>query len=182
MSKTLFYVTEEDGIYINITAHADGGDAPIRFAVCGGGVESEVVTYRSTPSLTASKIEIKDFGEKAVTSGIPAATTYSILNRYGEDITLRTQQPTCGISLPSIVTSAVAGAGERTGILTVVGENPGTAEITLSMPGDPSVNAKVNVTVLAKACVQEIRFGTATAKGLKLGDEDILYIPVEAYD
>ncbi len=181
--KVLDFVQEDDGIYINITAHPDGEDDPIRFVVFSDGAVSEEISYTSTPSLSAAKIQIDDFKENTVTAGNAASTTYRILNRYGENITNRiTTQPVCGISVTSVVKLAETGSGDEAGILTIEALNVGTAEITLSMPADPSVNAKVNVTVVEKAYVKEIRFGTASMDGLELADGSTLYIPIQAYD
>ncbi|MCI8363831.1 MAG: hypothetical protein HFG34_02625 [Eubacterium sp.] len=179
----LVFVQENDGIYINITALPDGNDDPIRFVVYSDGAESEEISYTSTPSLSAAKIQIDDFKENTVTAGNTASTTYRILNRYGEDITKRTaKQPACGISVENVVKTAGTGSGDEAGILTIEALNVGTSEITLSMPTDPSVNAKVNVTVVEKAYVKEIRFGTASTDGLKLANNTTLYIPIQAYD
>ena len=182
--KELVFVQESDGIYINITAATDGSDAPIRFVVCSDGIESEEITYTSTPSLSASTIEIDDFEENAVTANRTATTTYQIRNRYGEDITKRiAAQPECKISNLSVIRSATTGTGDAAGTLTLDALNPGTSEVTLSLPTDPSVNAKINVTVVEKAYIKEIRFGTMSIDdGLILGSTAILYIPVQAYD
>lgn len=182
--KELVFVQESDGIYINITAATDGSDAPIRFVVCSDGIESEEITYTSTPSLSASKIEIDDFEENAVTANRTATTTYQIRNRYGEDITKRiAAQPECKISDPSVIRSATTGTGDAAGTLTLDALNQGTSEVTLSLPTDPSVNAKINVTVVEKAHIKEIRFGTMSIDdGLILDSTAILYIPVQAYD
>lgn len=181
--KKLVFVQEIDGIYINITAFPDSRDDPIRFVVYSDGAESKEISYTSTPSLSAAKIDIEDFKENTVTAGSTATTTYQILNRYDEDITNRTgKQPECGISVPNVVKSASTGIGDSAGTLTIETLNPGTSEVTLSLPGDSSVNAKVNVTVLEKAYVQAIQFGTATMDGLKLTDKSVLFIPVQAYD
>ncbi len=182
--KELVFVQESDGIYINITAATDGSDAPIRFVVCSDGIESEEITYTSTPSLSASKIEIDDFEANAVTAEKTATTTYQIRNRYGEDITKRiAAQPECKISDPSVIRSATTGTGDAAGTLTLDTLNQGTSEVTLSLPTDPSVNAKINVTVVEKAHIKEIRFGTMSIDdGLILDSTAILYIPVQAYD
>ena len=181
--KELVFVLESDGIYINITAFPDGKDDPIRFVVYSDGAESEEISYTSTPSLSAAKIEIDDFKENTVTAGSTATTTYRIRNRYDEDITKRiAKQPECGISVPNVVKSASTGTGASAGTLTVEAQNVGTSEVTLSMPGDSSVNAKVNVTVVGAAYIKEIRFGKATMDGLIQADSAILYIPVQAYD
>ncbi len=182
--KELVFVQESDGIYINITAETDGSDAPIRFVVCSDGIESEEITYTSTPSLSASTIEIDAFEENAVTANRTATTTYQIRNRYGEDITKRiAAQPECKISNLSVIRSATTGTGDAAGTLTLDALNPGTSEVTLSLPTDPSVNAKINVTVVEKAYIKEIRFGTMSIDdGLILGSTAILYIPVQAYD
>ena len=182
--KELVFVQESDGIYINITAATDGSDAPIRFVVCSDGIESEEITYTSTPSLSASTIEIDGFEENAVTATRTATTTYQILNRYGEDITKRiAAQPECKISDPSVIRSATTGTGDAAGTLTLDALNQGTSEVTLSLPTDPSVNAKINVRVVKKAYIKEIRFGTMSIDdGLILGSTAILYIPVQAYD
>lgn len=182
--KELVFVQESDGIYINITAATDGSDAPIRFVVCSDGIESEEITYKSTPSLSASTIEIDDFEENAVTANRTATTTYQIRNRYGEDITKRiAAQPECKISDPSVIRSATTGTGDAAGTLTLDALNQGTSEVTLSLPTDPSVNAKINVTVVEKAHIKEIRFGTMSIDdGLILDSTAILYIPVQAYD
>ena len=182
--KELVFVQESDGIYINITAATDGSDAPIRFVVCSDGIESEEITYTSTPSLSASKIEIDDFEANAVTVEKTATTTYQIRNRYGEDITKRiAAQPECKISDPSVIRSATTGTGDAAGTLTLDALNQGTSEVTLSLPTDPSVNAKINVTVVEKAHIKEIRFGTMSIDdGLILDSTAILYIPVQAYD
>ncbi len=182
--KELVFVQESDGIYINITAATDGSDAPIRFVVCSDGIESEEITYTSTPSLSASKIEIDDFEANAVTAEKTATTTYQIRNRYGEDITKRiAAQPECKISDPSVIRSATTGTGDAAGTLTLDTLNQGTSEVTLSLPTDPSVNAKINVTVVTKAYIKEIRFGTMSIDdGLILDSTAILYIPVQAYD
>lgn len=181
--EKLIFVQEKDGIYINITAFPDGKDEPIRFVVYSDGVESEEISYTSTPSLTAAKIEIDNFKENTVTAGSTATTTYRIRNRYDEDITNRTaRQPECGISVPNVVKSANTGTGDSAGTLTIEAENVGTSEVTLSMPGDSTVNAKVNVTVVGAAYIKEIRFGEATMDGLKQADSAIVYIPIQAYD
>lgn len=182
--KELVFVQESDGIYINITAATDGSDAPIRFVVCSDGIESEEITYTSTPSLSASKIEIDDFEANAVTAEKTATTTYQIRNRYGEDITKRiAAQPECKISDPSVIRSATTGTGDAAGTLTLDTLNQGTSEVTLSLPTDPSVNAKINVTVVTKAYIKEIRFGTMSIDdGLILNSTATLYIPVQAYD
>lgn len=181
--KKLVFVQEIDGIYINITAFPDSRDDPIRFVVYSDGAESKEISYISTPSLSAAKIDIEDFKENTVTAGSTATTTYQILNRYDEDITNRTaKQPECGISVPNVVKSASTGIGDSAGTLTIQTLNAGTSEVTLSLPGDSSVNAKVNVTVLEKAYVQAIQFGTATMDGLKLTDKSVLFIPIQAYD
>lgn len=181
--ENIDFVLENDGIYINITAVPDGEDKPIRFVVYSGEAESEEIIYTSSPSLTAAKIKIDDFKENAVTADSTATTTYRILNRYGEDITKRmAKQPVCGISVPSVIKSATTGSGDEAGTLTIAATNVGTSEITLSMPGNSSVNAKVNVTVVEKAYVKEIRSGTASMDGLILDSKDILYIPLQAYD
>ena len=142
------------------------------------------ITYTSTPSLSASTIEIDDFEENAVTANRTATTTYQIRNRYGEDITKRiAAQPECKISNLSVIRSATTGTGDAAGTLTLDALNPGTSEVTLSLPTDPSVNAKINVTVVEKAYIKEIRFGTMSIDdGLILGSTAILYIPVQAYD
>ncbi len=181
--KELVFVQESDGIYINITAFPDGKDEPIRFVVYSDGAESEEISYTSTPSLSAAKIEIDKFEANTVTAGSTATTAYRIRNRYDEDITKRTsKQPECGISVPNVVKSASTGTGASAGTLTIEAQNVGTSEVTLSMPGDSSVNAKVNVTVVGAACIREIRFGKATMDGLRQEDSAILYIPVQAYD
>ncbi len=181
--KELVFVQESDGIYINITAVPDGEDEPIRFVVYSDGAESEELSYTSTPSLSAAKIEIDDFKENTVTAGSTATTTYQILNRYDEDITNRmAKQPECGIQLPNIVKSASTGTGDSAGTLTIEAQNVGTSEVTLSMPGDSSVNAKVIVTVVGAAYIKEIRFGEASMDGLMQADSSILYIPIQAYD
>ena len=181
--KELVFVQESDGIYINITAVPDGEDEPIRFVVYSDGAESEELSYTSTPSLSAAKIEIDDFKENTVTAGSTATTTYQILNRYDEDITNRiAKQPECGIQLPNIVKSASTGTSDSAGTLTIEAQNVGTSEVTLSMPGDSSVNAKVIVTVVGAAYIKEIRFGEASMDGLMQADSSILYIPVQAYD
>lgn len=177
------FVQENDGIYINITAFPDGRDEPIRFVVYSNEIESDEISYISTPDLTPTSIKIKGFEENSVTADGRATTTYQILNRYGEDITNRIPvQPACEISSKDVIKTAVTDTRENVGILTIETSNSGTAEITLSMDSDSSVNARVTVTVLPKAYVQEIRFGTASMNGLALGDPDILYIPVQAYD
>ena len=83
----------------------------------------------------------------------------------------------------SVIRSATTGTGDAAGTLTLDALNQGTSEVTLSLPTDPSVNAKINVTVVEKAYIKEIRFGTMSIDdGLILGSTAILYIPVQAYD
>ncbi len=186
--ENIEFVQEKDGIYINITAKPDGQgkEAPIKFIVYSkDGIESKEITYISEPLLTTNSIKIEGFGENAVTADSKASTTYKLLNRFGEDITKRTEkQPSAQSSAPSVISGVEVGTGEMAGTLTVTSLNQGKAEIILSMEDNPDISKTISVTVVEKAYVKKIEFGTPSyEEGLILGDNgQIIYVPVFAKD
>ena len=186
--ENIEFVQEKDGIYINITAKPDGQgkEAPIKFIVYSkDGIESKEITYISEPLLTTNSIEIKEFGGNAVTADSKASTTYKLLNRFGEDITKRTEkQPSAQSSASSVISGVEVGTGEMAGTLTITSLNQGKAEIILSMEDNPDISKTISVTVVEKAYVKKIEFGTPSyEEGLILGDDDqIIYVPVFAKD
>lgn len=184
---------DKDKIFVTATAKKNAKDNTIKFvvyygewdaakkAVKDGGVASDAITFTSKPSTEVKSIDIKEYAENKLTAGGSAQkTTYTVTNKYGEDITAST---TVSASSSNEKVATVEGTPAKNGELNVTGVGEGKATITVSVAKQETKAGTLNVSVAAKACLNTLTL--AETEKTIINEDDVnavTYIAVSAKD
>lgn len=163
----LNFVEEEGKFYTKLAAKTNGKENTLTFRVVYNEIESEPVTYQSAPlTSSVSKIKIDSFNENEVTAGGTAETEYSLLNRYGEDITAlwKGEIPQAQIQDADVITKVNV---KPDGHLEIETRNQGATYVTLSVANKTET---LKVTVVAKSHISRIVLKEAVRGKLKLNN------------
>lgn len=183
---------DKDKIFVTASAKKNAKDNTIKFVVYygewdaakktvkDGGVASDAITFTSKPSTTVKSINIKEYAENKLTAGGSAQkTTYTVTNKYGEDITAST---TVSASSSNEKVATVE-AGAKKGELNVTGVGEGKATITVSVAGQETKAGTLNVSVAAKACLNTLTLAETEKTIINNDDVNaVTYIAVSAKD
>ncbi len=184
---------DKDKIYVTATAKKNAKDNAVKFivyygewdaakkAVKDGGVASDAITFTSKPSTEVKSIDIKEYAENKLTAGGSAQkTTYTVTNKYGEDITAST---TVSASSSNVKVATVEGTPAKNGELNVAGIGEGKATITVSVAGQETKAGTLNVSVAAKACLNTLTLAETEKTIINKDDVNaVTYIAVSAKD
>lgn len=183
---------DKDKIFVTASAKKNAKDNTIKFVVYygewdaakktvkDGGVASDAITFTSKPSTEVKSINIKEYAENKLTAGGSAQkTTYTVTNKYGEDITAST---TVSASSSNEKVATVE-AGAKKGELNVTGVGEGKATITVSVAGQETKAGTLNVSVAAKACLNTLTLAETEKTIINNDDVNaVTYIAVSAKD
>lgn len=184
---------DKDKIFVTASAKKNAKDNTIKFvvyygewdaakkAVKDGGVASDAITFTSKPSTDVKSIDIKEYAENKLTAGGSAQkTTYTVTNKYGEDITAST---TVKASSSNEKVATVEGTPAKNGELNVTGIGEGKATITVSVAGQETKAGTLNVSVAAKACLNTLTLAETEKTIINKDDVNaVTYIAVSAKD
>lgn len=184
---------DKDKIFVTASAKKNAKDNTIKFvvyygewdaakkAVKDGGVASDAITFTSKPSTEVKSIDIKEYAENKLTAGGSAQkTTYTVTNKYDEDITAST---TVKASSSNEKVATVEGTPAKNGELNVTGVGEGKATITVSVAGQETKAGTLNVSVAAKACLNTLTLAETEKTIINKDDVNaVTYIAVSAKD
>lgn len=168
-----------NGTADDLTIDATAGTAAVKTASAEKGiVVSSVIEFTSTPSSAVKSIALKDFASTSgtLTAGDTAETTYSITNKYDEDITSMKDVADVKLTTSDDTVATVPANPAEKGKVTVTGVKAGTVVIAAAYD---AFSTSTTVKVDEAKVIQTITLGTANAAHI-YGDTTPAYVTIRA--